>query len=306
MSSLVEEWRKVYDFSNTDAALEMKYDDDGMVTLSPLPSLTREQQSNLIEMGLDPSKPQAELRPYDPTMREKARALISDFLADELDVDPKRARYVSEKLMGVENPLSGLGIGLFDLIGATDLAGMGVEEGLRQAERGIASDDALETIMGGAGAALSAIPGAAVAAKSGKVISKAVKKTPAQQAPAQQPPAQQAPAQQPPAQQGTPIEPRGPAVKLTPAENKFFASFMENKANREELMEEVPSLRIDNGTISVDQKGVDELIRWIDETVVRDGAGKVPPRLKKAKFYNMLDGEAVKKAPGNAPLKGGE
>lgn len=296
MSSLVEEWRKVYDFSNTDAALEMKYDDDGMVTLSPLPSLTREQQSNLIEMGLDPSKPQAELRPYDPTMREKARALISDFLADELDVDPKRARDVSEKLMGVENPLSGLGIGLFDLIGATDLAGMGVEEGLRQAERGIAGDDALETIMGGAGAALSAIPGAAVAAKSGKVISKAVKKTPAQQAPAQQPPAQQ----------GTPIEPRGPAVKLTPAENKFFASFMENEANREELMEAVPSLRIDNGTISVDQKGVDELFRWIDEVVVLDGAGTVPPRLKKAKFYNMLDGEAVKKAPGNAPLKGGE
>lgn len=296
MSSLVEEWRKVYDFSNTDAALEMKYDDDGMVTLSPLPSLTREQQSNLIEMGLDPSKPQAELRPYDPTMREKARALISDFLADELDVDPKRARDVSEKLMGVENPLSGLGIGLFDLIGATDLAGMGVEEGLRQAERGIAGDDALETIMGGAGAALSAIPGAAVAAKSGKVISKAVKKTPAQQAPAQQPPAQQ----------DAPIGPRGPAVKLTPAENKFFASFMENEANREELMEAVPSLRIDNGTISVDQKGVDELIRWIDETVVRDGAGTVPPRLKKAKFYNMLDGEAGKKAPGNAPLKGGE
>ena len=99
------------------------------------------------------------------------------------------------------------------------------------------------------------------------------------------------PAQQPPAQQAAPIEPRGPAVKLTPAENKFFASFMENKANREELMEEVPSLRIDNGTISVDQKGVDELFRWIDETVVLDGAGKVPPRLKKAKFYNMLDGE---------------
>jgi hypothetical protein len=94
------------------------------------------------------------------------------------------------------------------------------------------------------------------------------------------------------AQQGTPIGPRGPAVKLTPAENKFFASFMENEANREELMEAVPSLRIDNGTISVDQKGVDELFRWIDETVVLDGAGTVPPRLKKAKFYNMLDGES--------------
>jgi hypothetical protein len=92
------------------------------------------------------------------------------------------------------------------------------------------------------------------------------------------------------AQQAAPIEPRGPAVKLTPAENKFFAEFMENEVNREELMEAVPSLRIDNGTISVDQKGVDELFRWIDEIVVLDGAGKVPPRLKKAKFYNMLDG----------------
>jgi len=93
-----------------------------------------------------------------------------------------------------------------------------------------------------------------------------------------------------PAQQAAPIEPRGPAVKLTPAENKFFALFMENEANREELMESVPSLIIENGTISVDQKGVDELFRWIDETVVRDGAGTVPPRLKKAKFYNMLEG----------------
>lgn len=182
MSSLVEEWRKAYDFSNTDAALEMKYDDDGMVTISPLPNLTREQQSNLIEMGLDPSKPQAELRSYDPTMREKARALISDFLADELDVDPKRARDVSEKLMGVENPLSGLGIGLFDLIGVTDLAGMGVEEGLRQVERGLSSDDPLEAVIGGTGAALSAIPGVAAAAKGGKVISKAVKKAPAKAA----------------------------------------------------------------------------------------------------------------------------
>ena len=93
-----------------------------------------------------------------------------------------------------------------------------------------------------------------------------------------------------PAQQAAPIESLGPAVKLTPAENKFFASFMENEANREELMEAVPSLKIDNGAISVNQKGVDELFRWIDEVVIADGAGTVPPRLKKAKFYNMLDG----------------
>ena len=95
-----------------------------------------------------------------------------------------------------------------------------------------------------------------------------------------------------PAQQAAPIESLGPAVKLTPAENKFFASFMENEANREELMEAVPSLKIDNGAISVNQKGVDELFRWIDEVVIADGAGTVPPRLKKAKFYNMLDGES--------------
>lgn len=86
------------------------------------------------------------------------------------------------------------------------------------------------------------------------------------------------------------ISNRPEGLKITKVENKFFQEFLDNPANRAELLEDVPSFKLKNGILTVAPKDIDRLVEWIDETIVRDGGpGSVPPRLRKMKFFNDLD-----------------
>lgn len=71
------------------------------------------------------------------------------------------------------------------------------------------------------------------------------------------------------------------SLKTTATERAFIESFMENEANRDELMEAVPSLRVDGGALVFSQADVDSFGDFILDTKVLDGAITVPPRFRK-------------------------
>ena len=77
-------------------------------------------------------------------------------------------------------------------------------------------------------------------------------------------------------------------INLTEVENRFFGELLGNEANRADLLEVVPSLKIEDGRLSVAQQDIDRLWRFIEDTVISDGKGSVPPRLKQEKFYDAL------------------
>ncbi len=85
--------------------------------------------------------------------------------------------------------------------------------------------------------------------------------------------------------QSAPLTSEQGSVNLTQNERKFFNSFLENQANREELLEEVPSLRINEGRLFIDSSDVDNLNNFISNVGISDGLGTVPPRLKTSQFY---------------------
>ncbi len=79
------------------------------------------------------------------------------------------------------------------------------------------------------------------------------------------------------------------SVALTKKEIEFFDSFMGNTANREELLEQVPSLKIANDRLSIDSTDIDNLNNFVDSVGRSDGLSAVPPRLRggesSVKFY---------------------
>ena len=85
--------------------------------------------------------------------------------------------------------------------------------------------------------------------------------------------------------EAAPAMPSAGSVNLTQKEIQFFDSFLSNKANREELLEEVPSLRISEGRLSIDPSDVNNLNNFVSDVGVSDGLGTVPPRLKTSQFY---------------------
>ena len=85
--------------------------------------------------------------------------------------------------------------------------------------------------------------------------------------------------------EAAPAMPSAGSVNLTQKEIQFFDSFLGNKANREELLEEVPSLRISEGRLSIDPSDVNNLNNFVSDVGVSDGLGTVPPRLKTSQFY---------------------
>ena len=90
------------------------------------------------------------------------------------------------------------------------------------------------------------------------------------------------------------------SIKATPAEKKYFEELLGNKANREELLEEVPSFKMEEGQISVTSGDIDPLFRFVDEAVALEGLGAIPPRLKKMDFYRRLEADAFE-APEDFP-----
>ena len=85
------------------------------------------------------------LAPYKPTWREEGRATIQDFLTS-VGMDKHAARNFAENTLG--NPASErkFGLGLADVTGL-DIAYMG-QEGVQQAQRGVATGDIGEAAMG--------------------------------------------------------------------------------------------------------------------------------------------------------------
>lgn len=109
--------------------------------------VTPEERANMAQYGdmFDPDNPAATISSYEPSMREDARAWISETLTD-LGTDPLQARDWSERIMGNETSMSDMGIGIADLVGVGEI--MGIEEGLRQFDRGYQSDDLLDMGIG--------------------------------------------------------------------------------------------------------------------------------------------------------------
>ena len=85
--------------------------------------------------------------------------------------------------------------------------------------------------------------------------------------------------------QAAPLTSEQGSVNLTQNERQFFNSFLENQANREELLEEVPSLRINEGKLSIAPQDIDNFSNFVTAVGVSDGLGTVPPRLKTSQFY---------------------
>ena len=72
------------------------------------------------------------------------------------------------------------------------------------------------------------------------------------------------------------------SVRTTPAERKYFEELLSNKANREELLESVPSFKMIDGKIDVSIHDRGRLAEFIDQTVVFErGQTRLPPG-----FYN--------------------
>lgn len=72
-------------------------------------------------------------------------------------------------------------------------------------------------------------------------------------------------------------------IKATPAEDKFWRSFLDNPANREELLESVPSFKYEGRSVSVSKKDINKLSDWVDTTIALDGPASVPPRLNRGR-----------------------
>lgn len=67
-------------------------------------------------------------------------------------------------------------------------------------------------------------------------------------------------------------------VKLTPAENAYFSEIIGNAANRAEIMEDVPSFRIEGDRLFVDPKDHDAFERYMGESHAwKDRGERLPP-----------------------------
>ena len=84
-------------------------------------------------------------------------------------------------------------------------------------------------------------------------------------------------------------------AKTTNKEREFFQEFLDNEANRAELLEEIPSFRMDaDGNVSIAKDDVDNFVKFIDGSIVADGARSVPPRLRSGRFVDLLEDDLVK------------
>jgi hypothetical protein len=82
-----------------------------------------------------------------------------------------------------------------------------------------------------------------------------------------------------------------PSLNLTQKETDFFDEFLDSPTDRYALQEEVPSLVVENGVLTVSPVDVDALEDWIMDGILADGALSVPPRLRKGDVFNRFAGE---------------
>lgn len=86
--------------------------------------------------------------------------------------------------------------------------------------------------------------------------------------------------------EAAPVTGKPANVALTKVELKWFNELLENKVNREELLEEVPSLKIVDGQLSVEPQDAAKLDDFVFESSILDGLGTIPPRMRKYQFYS--------------------
>ena len=70
------------------------------------------------------------------------------------------------------------------------------------------------------------------------------------------------------------------SVKVTDVEQTFFNEILGNEANRSELLEAVPSLTLEDGSLSVAAEDIDAFLEAMNDFAISDGAITVPPRLR--------------------------
>jgi len=103
-----------------------------------------------------------------------------------------------------------------------------------------------------------------------------------------------------------------PSLNLTQKETDFFDEFLDSPADRYALQEEVPSLVVENGVLTVSPVDVDALEDWIMDGIIADGALSVPPRLRKGDVFNRFAGQVKEFAQGGIaslpknPVLGGQ
>ena len=102
--------------------------------------------------------------------------------------------------------------------------------------------------------------------------------------------------------EAAPVTGKPGSVKLTQKETEFFNELSGNEANRAELIEEVPSLNIVDGKLSIEPTDIQNLNNFISDVAISDGLGTVPPRLKTNKFYEPFFKEEPEVTAGAAPV----
>jgi hypothetical protein len=89
-------------------------------------------------------------------------------------------------------------------------------------------------------------------------------------------------------------------IKLTNSEIKFFESSLGSEADRQELLEQVPSLRVNDGWLYVVELDIVPLMDWVGDVVAShtnemhnpDYAKlgiRIPPRLRGTSFFTRLE-----------------
>lgn len=86
---------------------------------------------------------------------------------------------------------------------------------------------------------------------------------------------------------GSRSAPKPPAsLNLTNFEREWMTEMFENPANRAEMLEAVPSLRLEKGRLLVDNKDMRNFLEFLDDTVIAEmgpsgpGLRTMPPRFR--------------------------
>lgn len=81
------------------------------------------------------------------------------------------------------------------------------------------------------------------------------------------------------------------SLRMTPAEKKYLEDLLGNEVNRAELMEAVPSLKVDGNMLSVDEGDWTAFQTFNDEGVALDGARSVPKRFRDGSAFDRMSVE---------------
>ena len=84
-------------------------------------------------------------------------------------------------------------------------------------------------------------------------------------------------------------------TELTPSENKFFSTVMENEPDRIELLEQVPSAKLKEGKLEVLDSDLPALDKYVDETVILEVGRRqqLPPSFNRRSFVEKIQKEGV-------------